>query len=84
MLNTIEELRSNKTAAQRLWVSQFICFFSLIYSRILIKMGSPILSQMNCGLFYAIPIINVVILTDHLFYNVCKKNNQFSDVYSLF
>ena len=39
---------------------------------------------MNCGLFYAIPIINVVILTDHLFYNVYKKKNQFSDVYSLF
>ena len=50
-LNTIEELRSNKTAAVK-GKSVYLDYF-LIYSRILIKLVSPIFSQMNCGLFYA-------------------------------
>ena len=54
----------------------------------IIKLVSPIYSQMNCGLFYAgvffcFPTIIVVILTDHLL-QCLKGKNQFSDAYSHF
>ena len=55
MLNTIEELRSIHVCTAAVInksVYLFFCFF-LIYSSILIKLVSPIYSEMNRDLFYA-------------------------------
>ena len=54
MLNTIEELRSiHVCTAAVINKSVYLGFFFLIYSSILIKLVSPIYSEMNRDLFYA-------------------------------
>ena len=53
-LNTIEELRSiHVCTATVINKSVYLLFFFIIYSSILIKLVSPIYSEMNRDLFYA-------------------------------